>query len=143
MFSVPRFTLGNVIADLKMRIDGSIRAQDMADKTERLCVNTSLSLTLETEGKERNGSWHLHNNELEEVPMNLYAIKYENVSSIVNPISDKGVCTDFHSNATLRLICFILFVWFLQALSIYICHVAWCVKTAARNSNAPQRRTYR
>lgn len=87
MFSVPRFTLGNVIADLKMRIDGSIRAQDMADKTERLCVNTSLSLTLETEGKERNGSWHLHNNELEEVPMNLYAIKYENVSSIVNPIS--------------------------------------------------------
>lgn len=69
-----------------MRIDGSIRAQDMADKTERLC-NKSLSLTLETEGKEQNGSWHLHNNELEEVPMNLYAIKYENVTSIVNPIS--------------------------------------------------------
>lgn len=87
MFSVPRFRLRNIIADLKMRIDGSIRAQDIADKTERLCVNASLSITLETEGKEQNGSWHLHNNELEEVPMNLYAIKYENVTSIVNPIS--------------------------------------------------------
>lgn len=87
MFSVPRLVLMNIIADLKMRFDGSIRTQDMVDKTERLCVSSSLSLTLETEGKEQNGSWHLHNNELEEVPMNLYAIKYENVTSIVNPIS--------------------------------------------------------
>lgn len=87
MFSVPSFRLGNIVADLKMRIDGSIQAQDMVDKTERLCVNTSVSLTLETAGKEQNVSWHLHNNELEEVPMNLNAIKYENVTSIVNPIS--------------------------------------------------------
>lgn len=86
MFSVPSLRHTDIVADLIMRIDGSIPAQDMMKKTEHLC-NTSVSLRLETAGKEQNGSWHLHNNELEEVPMNLYAIKYENVTSIVNPIS--------------------------------------------------------
>lgn len=87
MFSVPSLRHTNIVADLIMRIDGSISAQDMVKKTERLCGSTSISLSLETAGKEQNGSWHLHNNELEEVPMNFYAIKYENVTSIVNPIS--------------------------------------------------------
>lgn len=87
ILSDTRLRNGNIVADLKMRIDGSIRAKDLVDKTARLCDSRSLSLNLETTGKEQNVRRHLHNNELEEVPVDLYAIKYENVTSIVNSIS--------------------------------------------------------
>lgn len=46
---------GTVLADLQMRIDGSV-GLDLGDKTESLCAHLSALLALETLGKRQDGS---------------------------------------------------------------------------------------
>lgn len=47
---------GSVLADLQMRIDGSVGTLDLGDKTESLCAHLSAALALETLGKRQDGS---------------------------------------------------------------------------------------